>query len=234
LRFVAVFLRAVREIAAEVVRGALGTAQQHLFRGGFHVNKQVAEQPTIDLAHEFTCGFAARCVRRKSRQLVGRAGLTASDREDVEQELRTRLLESVSTYDGEKAHWNVFVTTVIERQAAKLLRDLRAEKRDHRRISSLSQPVEVEGDGCVELGEVIGQEHLDARRLQQSLSDLEYLELKTDVGTVLADLPEELRDICERLKEQSMSEVARELDMPRTTLQRYIARIRASFESAGF
>jgi len=41
----------------------------------------------MDLARELTVGFTGYYIRRKARQLVGIAGLTAADRPDLEQEL---------------------------------------------------------------------------------------------------------------------------------------------------
>ena len=45
------------------------------------------DAPKTQLAFELTDGFARRCIRRKARQLVGKAGITASDRPDLEQEM---------------------------------------------------------------------------------------------------------------------------------------------------
>jgi transcriptional regulator of acetoin/glycerol metabolism len=52
------------------------------------------------------------------------------------------------------------------------------------------------------------------------------------VAGVLATLPDDLRDLAERLKRQSVSEVARELRVPRTTLYRNLERLRRHFADA--
>jgi hypothetical protein len=46
----------------------------------------------------------------------------------------------------------------------------------------------------------------------------EYVDLASDIATVLERLPEAQRDLCERLQAQSLSAIARELGIPRSTL----------------
>ncbi|GIW85376.1 MAG TPA: sigma-70 family RNA polymerase sigma factor [Dehalococcoidia bacterium] len=177
--------------------------------------------------------FAARLIRRKARQLVGRAGFTRSDRDDIEQELALKLLKQLSAFDPGEAHWHVFVTTVVERYAASLLRDKRAEKRDHRRATSLHVLIETGDNGPVELAETVGRREQDARLGRDPRSDEERAQLAGDVADVLADLPADLRDVAERLKHDSVSQVARDLGLPRTTLLRRMEHVRRAFEGAG-
>lgn len=178
--------------------------------------------------------FTARLIRRKARQLVGRAGFTRSDREDIEQELRLKLLKHFSSYDPQQGHRHAFVTAVVERHAANLLRDRQAEKRDHRRVCSLNVVIaDEEDEGPVELGDTIGRRELDAR-LGRSLRDQQELaELVLDMADVIAGLTPELRDLAERLKADSASQVARDLGVPRTTLNGTIQKLRQRFEGAG-
>jgi len=64
-------------------------------------------------------------VSRKSKQLVGKAGLTKSDREDIEQELTLHLLERWDHYDPSRGSERTFVARVIDNEVARLLRDRR-------------------------------------------------------------------------------------------------------------
>jgi DNA-directed RNA polymerase specialized sigma24 family protein len=81
----------------------------------------------------FTWGI----IRRKARQMVGHAGIKKQDRDDVVQELMLRLLQSLRLFDAAQADRKSFVTAVVERNAAKILRDRRAKKRDGGRIDWL-------------------------------------------------------------------------------------------------
>lgn len=177
--------------------------------------------------------FVSRLIRRKSRQLVGRAGFTRSDRPDIEQELARKLLAQMALFDAEQGHWYVFVTTVVERHAANILRNKRAEKRDHRRETSLNTIVDRDDNGPVFLGDLIGQREYDARCHRCTRDEAEQTELAADLANVLATLSDDVRDLAERLMYASASEIARETAVPRSTLQRRMERIRRAFEDAG-
>src|SRR5262249_7843035 len=81
--------------------------------------------PVFHNAKTVLARFARGIIRRKVRLLVSRAGFTKQDRQDLEQELVLRLLQSLDLFDPEQAHPNVFITTVIERAVAMILRERR-------------------------------------------------------------------------------------------------------------
>jgi DNA-directed RNA polymerase specialized sigma24 family protein len=164
-------------------------------------------------------GFARAIVRRKARRPVGRAGFTAQDVRDFEQELHLRLLQSLPRFDPDQAHINVFVTTVVERSVAMLLRKRRAKKRVAV-VRSLDAPA---ADG----GPAEPPDHRDGGR------GAERFDLAYDLAEVLRVLPAGLRDLAERLKVQTVSQAARDLNVPRTTLLRQVERLRRYFEDAG-
>lgn len=189
----------------------------------------------IDLEQELTSGFAAKLIRQKARQLVGLAGLTASDQDDLRQELAMAVLESVSQFDPEIAHWNVYATAVIERKVATILKERRADKRDYCRIQvSLSIQVTDSDGQLVQLAQQIGHEHQGRVTGHTEPDTAEKIERQIDVADLLASLPEDLREICERLKTSSVAHVARELGIPRRTLRRRMEQIRSLFKEHGF
>ena len=55
--------------------------------------------------------------------------------------------------------------------------------------------------------------------------------MAADVATILSDLPPQIADICERLKRDSISVVARDLGIPRSTLRDMLSTVRSRFES---
>ncbi len=174
--------------------------------------------------------FTRGIIRRKINQLIGRAGFSEQDRKDLEQEIIQRLLQSLPSFDSGKAHRNVFVTTVVERYVANILRNKQADKRDHRRISSLHTAVDIGEDEPAELAETISQRELDARLGCESHSGQHLADLAQDVADVMATLPDELRHLAERLKTQTVSEIARDTGIPRTTLYASISQLRRRFE----
>jgi RNA polymerase sigma-70 factor (ECF subfamily) len=162
--------------------------------------------------------LAQQVIRRKARLLIGRAGFTNQDREDIEQELALRVLQSLDRFDPEQAQLDVFITTIVERAVAGMLRERLAKKRNGGAVQSLDQVRQKAGDS---------EDPVDPR-----LSHEQRTDLASDLAYLLARLPDDLRDLAERLKSQSLSQAARDLGVPRTTLQRQVQRLRRYFEDA--
>jgi RNA polymerase sigma factor (sigma-70 family) len=177
--------------------------------------------------------FEYGIVRKKVRQIIGRAGFKSQDREDLEQELLTRLLHSLKSFDPAKAHRKCFVTAVVERDVANIMRDKKAKKRDHRRISSLHVMIEVADEGSTELSATIGDGEFNARLCRHRRSAEELSQLASDLADVVATLPDDLRALAERLKTQSIAEIARSMGIPRTTLNHSVRQILARFAGTG-
>lgn len=177
--------------------------------------------------------FAWVVIRRKARQLVGRAGFTAQDREDIEQDLALRLLESLRSYDPAQGHRNAFVTAVVDRTAAKILRDRRTKKRNGGPVRSLDTLLRALDWDREEYDDVAHSFEESALIDRLPHGEEEQVDLRQDLASVLEHLPADLRDLAERLKTQSVSEAARDLGMPRTTLQRRVDQLRQHFEEAG-
>jgi len=87
--------------------------------------------------------FIRGIIKRKVGQLMGRAGFTLQDHESLEHDLLARVFDSLSKFDPEVGHRNKFVTAVVERYVANILRDKTADKRDHCRIRSLNVRIDV-------------------------------------------------------------------------------------------
>ncbi len=191
-----------------------------------------SENPLLDsiLTSPYTTGF----IRKKVRQLIGRAGFTRSDVESLKQELYLKLLKHFPAFDPEQSHPNAFITTILERFIANLLRDRRAEKRDHRLICSLNVTIGCEDGRQVEISETVTDREDNARRCRTSRSPQDEAELRMDVAELLGKLADESRNVCQRLMAgDSVSQIARDIGIPRTTLQDRIRKLRDRFEEDG-
>lgn len=177
--------------------------------------------------------FTRGIVRRKVKQLIGRAGFTKQDREDLEQILLARVLKSLQRFNPDQAHRNRFITAVVERYVATILRDRQATKRDSQGIASLNVIIEIAEEGPTELAQTIGERELDARLGRRRRSDDELSQLAIDMADVIATLPEAWRTLLELRKSRTMPEIAREMGVPRTTLNDWMRCIRQRFEEAG-
>jgi RNA polymerase sigma-70 factor (ECF subfamily) len=177
--------------------------------------------------------LAMKLIKERVKQMIGRNGFTPSDREDLEQEFALHLLKRLRKLKEPPQDRQGFLRRVISRYAISLIRRGEAQKRDHRRVSSLSARV-VDCDGeRVEMARTIPEDHVRSRLGVAPSSRLDDLELAHDTAAVLAKLPPDLRDLCERLKDYSVAEVARQLGVPRRTLRDTIGRLRRHFEEAG-
>src|SRR5208283_5417889 len=95
-----------------------------------------------------TEAYSVQVVRFKAGQLVGKAGLTKSDREDLEQELTLDLMRRAQKYDPKRAGRKTFAARIVERRAATILRGRLSPTRDVRREGpSLNETIAGE-DGC--------------------------------------------------------------------------------------
>jgi len=177
--------------------------------------------------------FAARLIRRKANQLIGRPGFNRSDKEDIEQELRLKLIKHSSSYCPQKGHRHAFVTAIVERRAANLLRDRYAKKRAPHRIRSLNIVIAEEAGDVIELEDTITQCELDACRGWSARDAHELAELVQDMSDTIARLPKHLKELAEGLKTQSIAELARNTGVRRTTLNESVRRLRRRFEKAG-
>ena len=122
----------------------------------------------------------------------------------------------------------------IKAQDVKTLDDYkRAMKRDHRRVSSLHVMVDIGEEDRIEMTQNISQRELDAQRGRHPRSDEELAQLVQDLAEAMAKLPDKLRELAERLKTETVSEIARDKGIARTTLNESVRRLRRRFENAG-
>ena len=153
-----------------------------------------------DLDHELTKGFAGRRIRFRAWQLACTCGFSGSDRPDIEQDLRMALFERIDRFDPERAHWNVFVYTVIERAIASMFSGRQAVLRMAAFESdSLSTLVATEDNEQTMLAQLVlpeDQARINGRAIRHHEDEVDRAE---DVETILDMLPDELRDIAERL-----------------------------------
>jgi len=177
--------------------------------------------------------FATRLIRRKARQLAGRHGFSRSDRQDLEQELMLQLLRRLVDYRADQGTIFAFITTVIERQAATLVRRQTAQMRDPRRVAtSLNVTIEDGEGGCIEMAATITESEAQGRHGAAFLSHAEQVDRTVDIAAVLDQLPPELRTLCDELQSTCATAAARNLGISRSELYQRIARLRLHFTAA--
>ena len=71
--------------------------------------------------HDFD-DFALDMVNLKAAELVGKAGFTADDFEDIRQDMLLDLMERLAKYDPSKSSFKLFVTCAIDRKVQNMIR----------------------------------------------------------------------------------------------------------------
>ena len=173
--------------------------------------------------------YAAEAIRFKARQLVGKAGFTKSDREDLEQELALDFLRRSRNFNPDRSKRSTFTTCVVDHHVATILEGRRAPTRDVRREGPSLDAMIADNEG----NQVERITTIDARANRSGRSPDELHPLKLDVQAVIETLLPRLRELAEGLKTHSVTEIAQRQGMSRRHTHRLVERIRRHFDEAG-
>lgn len=170
--------------------------------------------------------FLSRLARAKADEVSRQPGFNPSDAPDIEQELLTKVAERQITYLPERGRPEAFAQTIVESKSATLVRDRRAAKRPPASVASLDQTTTDERMRLIDL--------LPATAARtRGRSGEPDPDLAIDVAVVLKSLPADDQALCGQLMIGTLSDAARGLGRPRSTLQKAVERIRRRFEDAG-
>jgi len=178
--------------------------------------------------------YAVKLIRHKARQLVGRAGLVAADRGDLEQDMVMDLLGRLPRFDPSKAKRETFIARIVEHRVATIIETQKAGLRDYRcNAGSLDERRADNGEGTGDTPPVLDQDSYRHETLQAARHDEEFRDLRRDMARVVEELPSDLRELCRRLLTSTVSEVSRETGVPRGTIYESVQKLRDRFEKAG-
>ncbi len=177
--------------------------------------------------------FAARFIRAKVRQLIGRAGFTESDRPDLLQEFVVNLFERAEKFNSTMASWEGFVVVTCQNHFVTILERCSAQMRSRDRESgSLNAAPRTGKRG--DIGSTIPESQQDRRTGSRSRSHEEQFGVAHDLAEVISTFPPRLRELCRRIMSgSSKAAAAKELGMSQAELYEVLGRIRSRFEKAG-
>jgi RNA polymerase sigma factor (sigma-70 family) len=192
----------------------------------------VSDNHSINLADD---NFVRSVINRQVGKLIAKSDFTHQDRSDLVQEVYVRATKSLQLYDPAVGHLYPYVCTVVQRHLANVVRDRSVVKRATVGRVSLSKTVRSDDGGQIEMSQTLHEKDQD-RRLGRSrrLGEEELNGLRMDLATFMAKLPEKFQDVLRRRQTHSMTEISRDLGIPRTTLNDWMLQIRKLFEEAGF
>ncbi|MBF0296932.1 MAG: sigma-70 family RNA polymerase sigma factor [Magnetococcales bacterium] len=175
--------------------------------------------------------YAVRTVRHHAWRLARSDRFHPADMEDIEQELMLDLHRRFSRFDATKADVTTFIARVVANHAASLCEATGWDRRDASRTISLNEEIQ-DGDGNpVERIDTISDSQSPWQ--MQVPSWHEAIELRTDISRLLGRLPPSLRNIAERLKETTVSELSASAGIPRHRLYDALGKIRNRLTQTG-
>ena len=190
--------------------------------------------PTATSQHVLDTRLVRALVSRKAKSLIGKYGLTRSDRQDIEQELRLDLIERLPKFDPSKSKQTTFIARLLDRKAVDIIRHQMADCRNPFRVEcSLDEDVD-DGDGTkVPRVETIASETKWNRLGAAPRPQNEQVCMAEDVAAVVASLPDDLQDICTQLQDSSQREICRNTGLSRGALRGCLKVIRERFAASG-
>lgn len=178
--------------------------------------------------------YAITYIKLKVRQLIKRCGFDASDREDMEQELALHLFEHLQEHDPERGTVKTFIVCVVENKVRTMIRVKKRVESTATFEFSLNEEIpEDDGFGVMQRMEAIDRENYLLAAGLLSRPVLEMLEMRLDIDRVVSNLPPALRDICEGLKTQTVTQISAETGASRQQVYDAIRKLRGIFDEAG-
>jgi RNA polymerase sigma factor (sigma-70 family) len=192
----------------------------------------VTDNHSINLADD---NFVRSVINRHVGKLIAKSDFTQQDRSDLVQEVFVRATKSLRLYDPSVGHLYPYVCTVVQRHLANVVRDRSVVKRKTTGRVSLSKTVRGDDGGQVEMSQALHDQDQD-RRLgrERRLGEQELNDLRMDLAAFMSKLPDKFQDLLRRRQTQSITEISRDIGIPRTTLNDWMLQIRKLFEEAGF
>lgn len=168
----------------------------------------------------------------KARQIVRKCSALGAV-EDVQQDLIMDVLRRLPKFDSSRAGIKTFVCRLIDFKIASLLKSKDAACRGNGCIeSSLDDWTHDENGAWAQRGETIDESRGRAHLGAAPRSDQEQRSLEIDIAVVVATLSPEQRELCERLKTQTPTEISRDTGMSRSAIYQRVVAIRAIFVAA--
>jgi RNA polymerase sigma factor (sigma-70 family) len=191
----------------------------------------MSDKQPINLAND---NFVRKVIHRQVGALIAKSEFTPQDRDDLVQEVYVRATRSLQYYKPSVGHFYPYVCTVVQRHLTNIVRDRKVTKRSSSKRVSLSKTVRSDDGGSVEMSQTLSAQDQDRRLGRSRLGEEELNDLRMDLATVIFELPENFQDLLRRRQTHSITEISRDLGIPRSTLNDWMAQIRKLFEEAGF
>lgn len=178
--------------------------------------------------------YARNLIRVKAHQLRTRRDFRNFDSDDLQQELWLAVCERIDRFDPTKASLDTFIDLVVNKALASLLRRRQRLKRDKGTVAhSLDSMLPSRCGAPTRLGDLLTEADLVRRTGHYPCEMARDPAFGEALAHALSEMPEDLRDICQRLMSGTVNSVACELNVSRRAIRNACQAIREYFERAG-
>ncbi len=179
--------------------------------------------------------YAKSLIKFKARQLSRRQDFQSAELEDLQQELWLVLVKAAEQFDPAKASLDTFIDRVVNTAVAMLVRARQRRKRGNGfPVQSLDQELVPSSETPEPLAAAVSADDLARRTGTKPADETSRREDVEAIEHALAQMPEEIRDLCRKLMGGTVASVARDLGISRRQVRKIIELAKPFFERAGF
>jgi len=179
--------------------------------------------------------YVVKTVLIKANQLIGKAGYRREDYDDIVQEIFLDVCVRLQKYDPQKSKFETFVSRIVERKIADMIRAGNTGNRDlNRRAESLNESIELEDGTLLECIQTVEREDLpwnDGAVFEQESDQSDF---KADLHKIITLLSPGNQKLCVRLTRENIAEICRDTGISRSAQYDHIRQIRKRLKEAGF
>jgi hypothetical protein len=175
--------------------------------------------------------FAESLASIKARQLVGKAGLKATDQDDIKQQLMLYVIERLHAHDRSRGIPEAFISMLMTTAVALLLRERRSIKRGGRKLT-LSLDASTSDDQPL-------NDHITPATSWRRLGvvrpeERQVIDVRVDIADAIQAVPEHLLPLVDELaKGGTVAAVARKTGRSRRRVFRDLDALRVHLEPFG-
>lgn len=168
--------------------------------------------------------YAAFFISIKAKTMIRTGLFSPDDREDIEQELMIAYLKDEGNFKGNRAEKETFTRMVINHRSIQMVREITTDKRKVRlKEISLDQPA-FDDEEKLFIDQLDDTGALWGEKPFESFADLSIQRI--DILKIRESLPEDLQQTFDLVMENSISEAAEILKIPRTTFSSRVKKLK--------
>jgi len=177
--------------------------------------------------------FTRKVIHRRVKQLLRLAEFASDSEDDLTQEFLIRLTDAMKVHSESVGHRNPYIVSVVDRHSATLLEYRRASIRYSVDGVSLDRSVSEPEIGPVSFADTLSAEDRKRRLQIRKLEPRDHSDLKSDLQAVIEKLSAADQQLLQLLRHQNVTEAAKTLGIPRSTLASRVENIAEILEAEG-